>query len=109
MMDIPFLSKFISESINSAAKEYMAPKSLMLDLQQLLSGDGISRGECGQLRRRTAHLVTLTDTVHIGVIVVHIHRVTVEKSAKEGINDSEISYFSCTGCQSNFVYKLTPM
>jgi len=45
MMDIPFLSKFIAESINSAASGYVAPKSLLLDLQQMLSGDGISRGE----------------------------------------------------------------
>jgi Ca2+-dependent lipid-binding protein len=51
MMDIPFLSRFISESINSAAKEYIAPKSLMLDLQQLLSGDGIFRGKwCNGVR-----------------------------------------------------------
>lgn len=44
-MDIPFLSKFITGAIETAAKEYMAPKSMMLDLQQMLSGDGIMRGE----------------------------------------------------------------
>ncbi|KIM32455.1 hypothetical protein M408DRAFT_219185 [Serendipita vermifera MAFF 305830] len=70
MMDIPFLSRFISESINAAAKEYVAPKSMMLDLQQLLSGDGINR-----------------DTAHIGVIVVHIHQVTVKKDAKQSVSD----------------------
>ncbi|CAG8636125.1 6307_t:CDS:2, partial [Acaulospora colombiana] len=43
MMDIPFISRFISDAINAAAREYVAPKSMILDLQQLLSGDGIKR------------------------------------------------------------------
>ncbi|PVF96053.1 hypothetical protein CPB86DRAFT_737459 [Serendipita vermifera] len=70
MMDIPFISRFISESINAAAREYVAPKSMILDLQQLLSGDGIKR-----------------DTEHIGVVVVHIHKVKLDKSATESLSD----------------------
>ena len=44
IMDIPFLSDFISKSINLAVQEYVAPKSMILDLQTLLSSDGIKRG-----------------------------------------------------------------
>ncbi|KAL4247548.1 hypothetical protein ABKN59_007359 [Abortiporus biennis] len=59
VMDIPFVSGFISSSINTAAAEYVAPKSLTLDLQELISGDDIKK-----------------DTQAIGVLVVHIHRAT---------------------------------
>ncbi|KAG8785615.1 hypothetical protein FRC15_001048 [Serendipita sp. 397] len=70
MMDIPFISRFVTQSINAAAKEYVAPKSMMLDIQQLLSGDGVSR-----------------DTTHIGVVVVQIHQVSVSKNVKQTARD----------------------
>jgi hypothetical protein len=89
MMDIPFISKFISDSINAAAKEYIAPKSMMLDLQQLLSGDGINRGRWRFINlsvldgRMTAMLtISILDTVHIGVIVVHVHKVMIERNTE---------------------------
>ena len=53
MMDIPFLSKFITQSIDAVAREYMAPKSMMLDLQQMLRGDGIKRGERTGMKKYT--------------------------------------------------------
>ena len=56
VMNLPFISGFISSAINTAAAEYVAPKSLTLDLQRLISGDDIKK-----------------DTDAIGVIVVHIH------------------------------------
>ena len=59
VMDIPFISGFISSALDTAAAEYVAPKSLTLDLQQLISGDDIKK-----------------DTEAIGVLVVHIHRAT---------------------------------
>ncbi|KAI0080428.1 hypothetical protein K474DRAFT_1637659 [Panus rudis PR-1116 ss-1] len=59
VMDIPFISGFISSSIDTAVAQYVAPKSLTLDLQQLISGDDIKK-----------------DTEAIGVLVVHIHRAT---------------------------------
>ncbi|TFK47367.1 hypothetical protein OE88DRAFT_1666098 [Heliocybe sulcata] len=57
VMNIPLLSDFIAKSINAAAAEYVAPKSLTLDLQQLISGDDIKK-----------------DTQAMGVLIVHIHR-----------------------------------
>ncbi|KAI0753253.1 hypothetical protein C8Q80DRAFT_1229046 [Daedaleopsis nitida] len=59
IMDLPFISGFISSALDTAAAEYVAPRSLTLDLQSLISGDDIKK-----------------DTEAIGVIVVHIHRAT---------------------------------
>ena len=44
VMDLPFISGFISSAIDTAAAEYVAPKSLTLDLQRLISGDDIKKG-----------------------------------------------------------------
>lgn len=44
VMNIPFISGFISSAINTAAAEYIAPKSLTVDLQKLISGDDIKKG-----------------------------------------------------------------
>ncbi|KAG8802943.1 hypothetical protein FRC17_006309 [Serendipita sp. 399] len=96
MMDIPFISRFITQSINAAAQEYIAPKSMMLDLQQLLSGDGINRGSCVSIPVGESLTLSHTDTAHIGVVVIHIHRVSVSKSVKQTAVDSEPG-FSETG------------
>ena len=53
VMNLPFISGFISSAIDTAAAEYVAPKCLTLDLQRLISGDDIKKGrssnivECG--------------------------------------------------------------
>lgn len=57
VMNLPFISGFVSSAINTAVAEYVAPKSLTLDLQRLIAGDDIKK-----------------DTEAIGVLVVHIHR-----------------------------------
>ena len=44
VMNIPILSSFISKSIDAACAQYVAPRSLTLDLQQLISGDDIKKG-----------------------------------------------------------------
>jgi Ca2+-dependent lipid-binding protein len=68
IMDIPFISGFVSSAIDTAAAEYVAPNSLTLDLQRLISGDDIKK-----------------DTDAIGVLVVHIHRAKgVKKSDTTG-------------------------
>ncbi|TFY71782.1 hypothetical protein EVG20_g1232 [Dentipellis fragilis] len=59
VMNIPFISGFISSSLNTAAAEYIAPKSLILDMQRLIGGGDITK-----------------DTQAVGVIVIHIHRAT---------------------------------
>ncbi|EED84133.1 predicted protein [Postia placenta Mad-698-R] len=67
VMNIPFVSGFVSSAINTALAEYVAPKSLTVDLQKLISGDDIKK-----------------DTDAIGVLVVHIHRATGLESADTG-------------------------
>ncbi|KLO20621.1 hypothetical protein SCHPADRAFT_841783 [Schizopora paradoxa] len=57
VMNLPVISTFIAKSIDAAFAEYVAPKSLSLDLQQLICGDDIKK-----------------DTEAIGVIVIHIIR-----------------------------------
>ncbi|KAG8702280.1 hypothetical protein FRC08_003588 [Ceratobasidium sp. 394] len=57
IMNLPLVSTFISNSLNTAVAEYVAPKSLKLDVQRLISGDDVKR-----------------DTDAIGIIVVTIHR-----------------------------------
>ncbi|KAH9916920.1 uncharacterized protein B0H18DRAFT_1214852 [Fomitopsis serialis] len=77
MMNIPFISGFISSAINTAAAEYVAPKSLTLDLQKLISGDDIKK-----------------DTEALGVLIVHIHRAT--GLAKADTNGSSDPYITLT-------------
>lgn len=45
VMNVPFISGFISSAINTAAAEYVAPKSLTIDLQKFISGDDIKKGD----------------------------------------------------------------
>ncbi|CAE6476050.1 unnamed protein product [Rhizoctonia solani] len=59
IMNLPLVSTFISNSVNTALAEYVAPKSLKLDVQRLISGDDVKR-----------------DTDAIGILVVTIHRAT---------------------------------
>lgn len=44
VMNLPVISDFISSSINAACAEYVAPRNLTLDLQQLISGDDVKKG-----------------------------------------------------------------
>ncbi|KAH9830601.1 uncharacterized protein C8Q71DRAFT_785114 [Rhodofomes roseus] len=75
VMNVPFLSGFISSAINTAAAEYVAPKSLTLDLQKLINGDDIKK-----------------DTEALGVLVVHIHRATgLAKADTNGASDPYIT------------------
>lgn len=78
VMNMPFISGFISSSIDTAVAEYVAPKSLTLDLQRLISGDDIKK-----------------DTDAIGVLVVHIHRaVDVKRMDMSGGSGACNSLFS---------------
>jgi len=90
IMDIPFLSDFISKSINLAVQEYVAPKSMIFDLQTLLSNDGIKRGTSFNTRK-TLKLNSTIDSASVGVIIVHIHRCKDLKSTDRRIGKGELS------------------
>jgi hypothetical protein len=55
LMDVPLLSSFVQSSIDAALAEYVAPKSLTLDLKDMMMGDDFKK-----------------DTVAQGVLIVRI-------------------------------------
>ncbi|KAF1980890.1 hypothetical protein K402DRAFT_343531 [Aulographum hederae CBS 113979] len=57
LMDVPVISSFVQSSIDAAMAEYVAPKSLTLNLQDMLVGDDFKR-----------------DTTGRGVLVIRIKR-----------------------------------
>lgn len=57
IMDLPLISNFVQGSVDAAMAEYVAPKSLTLDLKDMLAGDDFKK-----------------DTAARGVIVVYIKR-----------------------------------
>lgn len=57
IMDIPIISGFVQNSVNAAVAEYIAPKSLNLDLKEMIMGDDFKK-----------------DTIAKGVLVVNIKR-----------------------------------
>ncbi|KAI6823206.1 hypothetical protein KC340_g11874 [Hortaea werneckii] len=57
IMDLPLISNFVQSSVDAAMAEYVAPKSLTLDLKDMLAGDDFKK-----------------DTTARGVIVVFITR-----------------------------------
>jgi hypothetical protein len=56
LMDVPLLSSFVQSSIDAALAEYVAPKSLTLNLKDMMMGDDFKK-----------------DTVAQGILVVRIH------------------------------------
>ena len=55
LMDVPLISSFVQSSMDAALAEYVAPKSLTLDLKDMLMGDDFKK-----------------DTVTQGVLIVRI-------------------------------------
>lgn len=43
LMDVPFISSFVQTSVDAALAEYVAPKSLTLDLKDMLVGDDFKK------------------------------------------------------------------
>ncbi len=81
IMDLPILSSFVQSSIDAALAEYVAPKSLTLDLKDMLVGDDFKK-----------------DTRARGVLMVHIRRAREFKEGdmslgglKKGSSDSYIA------------------
>lgn len=56
VLDLPIISQFVQSSIAAAANMYVAPRSMTMNMNQILSGDGIKK-----------------DTDTLGVLVVNIH------------------------------------
>lgn len=67
-MDLPLLSNFVQSAVDAAMAEYVAPKSLTLDLKDMLVGDDFKK-----------------DTLARGVLVVRIKRAFDFKEGDAGI------------------------
>ena len=68
LMDFPLISRFVQSSIDAAMAEYVAPKSLTLDLKDMMMGDDFKK-----------------DTNARGVIVVTVKRAFDFKEGDGGI------------------------
>ena len=77
LMDLPLISSFVQSAIDAALAEYVAPKSLTLDLKDMLVGDDFKR-----------------DTATRGVLVV---RIKEGENFKEGDSGSIVKKGSTDG------------
>lgn len=68
IMDIPLISSFVQSSIDAALAEYVAPKSLTLDLKDMLIGDDFKK-----------------DSIARGVIMIYIKSARGFKEGDGGI------------------------
>ncbi|KAK3372634.1 hypothetical protein B0H63DRAFT_485410 [Podospora didyma] len=72
LMDVPLISSFVQSSIDAALAEYVAPKSLTLDLKDMLVGDDFKR-----------------DTMTRGVVLVYIKKARGFKEGDGGFGPIE--------------------
>ncbi|PMD44689.1 putative meiotically up-regulated gene protein [Hyaloscypha variabilis F] len=82
LMNVPLISSFVQSSIDAALAEYVAPKSLTLDLKDMLVGDDFKK-----------------DTVTRGVLVILIKEAKGFKEGDGGIGPIEGSsdaYVTCS-------------
>ncbi|OCT54560.1 C2 (Calcium/lipid-binding, CaLB) [Cladophialophora carrionii] len=68
LMDVPLISSFVQSSIDAALAEYVAPKSLTLDLKDMLVGDDFKK-----------------DTVTRGVVMIFIKSAQGFKQGDGGV------------------------
>jgi hypothetical protein len=68
LMDLPLISSFVQSSIDAALSEYVAPRSLTLDLKQMLQGDDFKK-----------------NTSSRGMVAVNIKRAYDFKEADSGL------------------------
>ena len=82
LMDVPLISSFVQTSIDAALAEYVAPKSLTLDLKDMLVGDDFKK-----------------DTITRGVLMIFIKEAKNFKEGDGGIGPmkgSSDSYVTCS-------------
>lgn len=82
LMNVPLISSFVQSSIDAALAEYVAPKSLTLDLKDMLVGDDFKK-----------------DTVTRGVLLILIKEAKDFKEGDGGIGPMEGSsdaYVTCS-------------
>ena len=90
LMDVPLISSFVQSSIDAALAEYVAPKSLTLDIKGMLVGDDFKK-----------------DTTARGVLVVYIKRAYGFKEGDGNLGPfkagSSDSYVTCGWSVGQFI------
>ena len=71
VLDLPLISGFVQSSIAAAANEYVAPKSMTLNMAEMLMGDGVKK-----------------DTLATGVFVITLHHAS-DLSAQDSNGKSD--------------------
>ncbi|TVY93410.1 Meiotically up-regulated protein [Lachnellula willkommii] len=82
LMDVPLISSFVQSSIDAALAEYVAPKSLTLDLKEMLVGDDFKK-----------------DTVARGIIMIYVKEARGFKEGDGGVgpfDGSSDAYVTCS-------------
>ena len=82
LMNVPLISSFVQSAIDAALAEYVAPRSLTLDLKDMLVGDDFKK-----------------DTVARGVIVIFLEEANDFKEGDGGVGPlkgSSDSYLTCS-------------
>ncbi|CAG8960338.1 hypothetical protein HYFRA_00012412 [Hymenoscyphus fraxineus] len=82
LMNVPLISSFVQSSIDAALADYVAPKSLTIDLKEMLVGDDFKK-----------------DAVARGVIVIFIQEARDFKEGDGGLGPlggSSDSYITCS-------------
>ncbi|TVY44234.1 Meiotically up-regulated protein 190 protein [Lachnellula occidentalis] len=82
LMNVPLISSFVQSSIDAALAEYVAPKSLTLNVQEMLVGDDFKK-----------------DTVARGIILIYIKEARGFKEGDAGIgpfDGSSDAYVTCS-------------
>jgi hypothetical protein len=72
LMDVPLISSFVQSAVDAALAEYVAPKSLTLNLKDMLVGDDFKK-----------------DTAARGVVMVHIKHATGFKEGDGGVGPTK--------------------
>jgi len=86
VLNLPIISGFVNNSIAAAANEYVAPKSMSLDIGKILVGDDIKKGF------ETPTICLPVDTDAIGVLFVKIHKaVGLSAQDRNGTSDTYIT------------------
>lgn len=85
VLDLPIISQFVQSSIAAATNMYVAPKSMTLNVSQILNGDGVKK-----------------DTDSLGVLVVNIHH-------GEGLSSQDTNGKSDPYCVLSFAKFGRPM
>src|SRR5439155_17630457 len=67
LMDVPVISSFVQSSLDAALNQYVAPRSITLDLKQMLVGDNFKK-----------------DTIHNGVLIIRIRYTRGFKNGDRG-------------------------